>query len=257
MAATSNPATYADMDGLPMADSTVQFEWIVYIKKGLDWLFSDDPQVFVGGNLLWYPIEGDPKRRQAPDVMVVFGRPKRNRGSYQQWLEADIPPQVVFEVVSYGNTIPEMTCKFQFYDRHGVEEYYIYDPDRASLGGFIRQDGEFEAIDSMDGWVSPYLGVGFGLQDGRLELVRPNGQPFETYEQLAARAEEERERADQESLHNEAAQEQILQLEEQLNQQRAEVQRLRSHLKLLGVDPDQPPAPESTSELPASEPSHE
>jgi Uma2 family endonuclease len=44
----------------------------------------------------------------APDVMVVFGRPKGERRSYRQWQEGNIAPQVVFEILSSGNTLKEM-----------------------------------------------------------------------------------------------------------------------------------------------------
>ncbi len=67
---------YPDSDGQPMADNTKQFEWIVLIKKNLDLLFDANPNVFVAGDLLWYPVQGDNTIRQAPDVMVVLGRPK-------------------------------------------------------------------------------------------------------------------------------------------------------------------------------------
>ena len=209
---------YPDSDGLPMSDNTRQFGYIVYVKKGVDWLFSDDPQVFVGGDLLWYPVEGNNKLRQAPDVMVAFGRPKDERGSYQQWKEENVPPQVVFEIISPGNTIPEMTRKFQFYERYGVEEYYIYDPDRLSLGGFLRQKDRLEEIEAIEGWVSPRLTVRFTLnQDGGLELYRPDGRLFERYEEIAARAERAEQRA---------------------NQAEAEVDRLKAQLRAMGQDPD-------------------
>lgn len=52
--------------------------------------------------LLWYPVESHPEIRTAPDVLVVFGRPKGHRGSYKQWEEDNIPPQVVFEILSPG-----------------------------------------------------------------------------------------------------------------------------------------------------------
>ena len=209
---------YPDSDGLPMSDNTRQFEYIVYVKKGVDWLFSDDPQVFVGGDLLWYPVEGNNKLRQAPDMMVAFGRPKDERGSYQQWKEENVPPQVVFEIISPGNTIPEMTRKFQFYERYGVEEYYIYDPDRLSLGGFLRQKDRLEEIEAIEGWVSPRLTVRFTLnQDGGLELYRPDGRLFERYEEIAARAERAEQRA---------------------NQAEAEVDRLKAQLRAMGQDPD-------------------
>ena len=67
---------YPDDDGQPMSENTLQFKWIVLIKEGLETLFRHDPNVFVAGDLLWYPEEGKPKIRQAPDVMVVLGRPK-------------------------------------------------------------------------------------------------------------------------------------------------------------------------------------
>lgn len=66
---------YPTSDGLPMADNTKQFRWIVTIQGGLDALFRDNPNVFVAGDLLWYPVEGQPGIRRAPDAMVVFGRP--------------------------------------------------------------------------------------------------------------------------------------------------------------------------------------
>src|SRR5918997_7065103 len=128
---------YPDSDGQPMADNTKQFRWIVVIKENLELLFAAIADVFVAGDLLWYPIEGDNKTRQAPDVMVAFGRPKGDRGSYQQWVEDNIAPQVVFEILSPGNRLKEMTKKLQFYERYGVEEYYIYDPDEIELIGWL------------------------------------------------------------------------------------------------------------------------
>jgi Uma2 family endonuclease len=58
---SSNPTgiIYPESDGQPMADNTKQFELIVLIKKNLDLLFANDPNVFVAGDLLWYPVEGD------------------------------------------------------------------------------------------------------------------------------------------------------------------------------------------------------
>ena len=107
---------YPDDDGQPMSDNTLQFKWIVLIKEGLETLFRHNPHIFVAGNLLWYPVEGQPGLRQAPDVMVVIGRPKGDRGSYKQWEENGIAPQVVFEVLSPGNRFNQMLQKFRFYE---------------------------------------------------------------------------------------------------------------------------------------------
>src|SRR6266705_5152300 len=53
--------TYPQSDGQPIADNTKQFRWIVTIQGGLDALLRADPQVFLAGDLLWYPVEGHPE----------------------------------------------------------------------------------------------------------------------------------------------------------------------------------------------------
>ena len=49
---TQQEVIYPDSDGLPMADNTKQFRWILIIQQNLAWLFADDPNVFVAGDLL-------------------------------------------------------------------------------------------------------------------------------------------------------------------------------------------------------------
>ena len=66
--------TYPQSDGQPMADNTKQFRWIVTIQGGLDALFRADSQVFVAGDLSWYPVEGHPEICMTPDVLVAFAR---------------------------------------------------------------------------------------------------------------------------------------------------------------------------------------
>jgi Uma2 family endonuclease len=187
---------YPDSDGQPMANNTKQFRWILVIQQNLDWLFADNPDVFVAGDLFWYPVEGRPNIVNAPDVMVVFGRPKGDRGSYQQWNEEDIAPQVVFEILSPSNSQDEMDRKLLFYDRYGVEEYYIYDPDRNRLRGWLRGEDGLDVIPQMADWVSPRLGIRFALSQESWEFYRPNGERFLSYVEISQRFEEERQRAE-------------------------------------------------------------
>jgi Uma2 family endonuclease len=210
---------YPDSDGQPMSDNTKQFRWIVLIKENLEILYAHDPQVFIAGDLLWYPVQGRPDIRVAPDAMVVFGRPKGDRGSYKQWLEENVTPQVVLEILSPGNTVLGMNRKLLFYQHYGVSEYYLYDPDSITLGGFIRGDGNIlEEISEMQGWVSPQLGIRFELAESDLVLYRPDGGRFLTSVELNQHAEQERDRAD-------SAQ--------------TQVNRLAARLRELGVDPEQ------------------
>ena len=182
---------YPESDGKPMSDNTKQFRWIVVIQQNLEWLFADEPNVFVAGDLLWYPVEGDNKIRNAPDIMVAFGRPKGDRSSYQQWKEENIAPQVVFEILSPGNTLTEMNKKQVFYDRYGVEEYYLYDPDKNDLSGWLRSD-RLDVIDTMNNWTSPKLGIRFDSSEEELQIYRPDGELFATYVEIAQRLEQER-----------------------------------------------------------------
>ena len=195
---------YPESDGQPMADNTRQFRYIVTIHGGIAALFADRPDVFVAGDLLWYPVEGNNTLRAAPDIMVVFGRPPGDRGSYMQWREDEIAPQVVFEVLSPGNTIPEMTRKFRFYERYGVEEYYLFDPDRGELSGWMRQGGALEEIPEMQGWVSPRLGIRFTVEGSELVLYRPDSVRFATFVELQHQVEAERKRAEAERERVEA-----------------------------------------------------
>jgi Uma2 family endonuclease len=172
-----------------MAENTRQFRWIVTIKEGIEALFRDDPRVFVAGDLFWYPVEGDPTIRTAPDALIVFGRPRSDRGSYLQWEEEGIAPQVVFEVLSPGNRFGEMLRKYQFYERYGVEEYYLYNPDHNRLEGWCREGERLREIEPMQGWASPRLGIRFEWTDAGLRLLRPDCRPLETYQELADRAE--------------------------------------------------------------------
>ena len=179
---------YPDSDGEPMADNTLQFSWIVLIKENLEALFGSEPNVFIAGDLLWYPIQGE-LTSTAPDVMVVFGCPKGYRGSYKQWEEDNIAPQVVFEILSPSNSARKMMEKLQFYKQHGVEEYYIYDPDTNTLQGwqrFVTQEsaqGEirFISIDPINQWVSPRLGIKFDLSGEELVIFEPEGNPFVSF----------------------------------------------------------------------------
>ena len=189
---------YPESDGRPMADNTLQFRWITVVQGNLAALFADRPDVFVAGDLLWYPVEGRPDIRRAPDVMVAIGRPKGDRGAYLQWEEGGQPPQVVFEIWSPGNTVGEMARKHEFYEQYGVSEYYLIDPQQGDAKGWVRQGEQLHAIDEMNGWVSPLLGVQFAVTEEGVSLFYPDGRPFLTFEELArARADaEERARAE-------------------------------------------------------------
>jgi len=266
---------YPDSDGQPMAENTLQFQWIVTVKEGLEAVFRNDPNVFVAGDLLWYPVQGQPRIRTAPDAMVAFGRPKGYRGSYKQWEEDGIAPQVVFEILSPGNRPSELVEKLKFYEKYGVEEYYQYDPDHGPLKAWKRGETGLEEIPRTFGYTSPRLGITFLPGEGpdNLKLIAPDGRPLETYAELyedreaqeqraraeakraqaaAKRAAAEKKRAEAEKKRAEAADKRIeaaveqveasakrmLAAEERAQTAEERAERLAAKLRELGVEPD-------------------
>jgi Uma2 family endonuclease len=187
------PIVYPESDGLPMADNTKQLRWIVTLYGNLAAQFRDDPDVFVGGNQFWFPVEGELEITNAPDVYVVFGRPKGDRPSYKQWEEGDVPLTAVFEVLSPANSPAEMLDKQDFYEQYGVEEYYVYDPDKHKLWVYVRQGDVLRRVRPVAGFASPRLGIRFDMSGKELVVFRPDGQRFLTFEELeAARQQAER-----------------------------------------------------------------
>src|SRR4028118_1350508 len=231
MQVTTEEIIYPCSDGQPMADSTIQYKLIVKIKEGCESLFKNDPNVFVAADLLWYPVEGRPEISQAPDTMVIFGRPKGDRLSYIQYREDNIGPQVVFEIRSHNDSNTKMNKKLSFYQRHGVEEYYLYDPQINELEGWQRIEGNLEVIEPIEGWISPRLGVRFELGEDGLEIYRPNGEKFLSYAELEEERLLDRQRLQQESQRAEQADQRAEQAD-----QRA--QRLAAKLRELNIDPD-------------------
>jgi Uma2 family endonuclease len=233
--ATQRPAPagliYPETDGEPMGENTTQYRYLTTIKGGLDVVFCDRDDVFVAGDLFWYPVEGRADLRTAPDVLVALGRPKGDRRSYLQWLEGDVAPQVVFEILSPGNRAAELIEKFLFYQRYGVEEYYVYNPDDGELSGWQREGEELKPVRQMEGWASPLLGVRFELAGTELRLFGPDGRAFVTYEELAAqRARAEAER-DQERQEKER-------IARERDAERERAERLAAQLRELGAEPD-------------------
>lgn len=210
---------YPESDGKPMGENTIQVKWIISLYNGLEATFRDRPDVFIAADLFWYPVYGDPTIITAPDVMVVIGRPKGERGSYKQWEEGNLAPQVVFEVLSPSNTTLDRDDKLEHYRRYGVEEYYEYDPYGHALRAWTRRRKQLVSVADANGFVSPRLGIRFGVPGTEsMTVFRPAGRPFRSYLEILAEAEAQQQRAENE---------------------RKRVEVLAAKLRQLGVDPDQ------------------
>jgi Uma2 family endonuclease len=243
---TLDEVVYPESDGKPRADNTLQWDWMVKIVGELREMLAGQ-NVFVAGDLFWYPTKGN-STAQAPDALVVFGRPPGYRGSYKQWEEDGIAPQVVFEIFSPSNSREEMDEKLRWYDRHGVEEYYFIDPYKNQLSGWVRRDGHLWSVYPMAGYVSPCLKIRFEV-NGEVVLYTPDGREFQTREDRVAEVaeelrktamafEDERTRAIEAERH---AQEETARAEQErvrAEQERGAKDLLAAKLRELGINPD-------------------
>ncbi|NEQ89154.1 MAG: Uma2 family endonuclease, partial [Moorea sp. SIO2I5] len=189
----------------------------------------------------------------APDVMVVIGRPKGHRPSYKTWVEDNLNPQVTFEIASHTNTIKELEeDKLKFYQTHGVEEYYLFDPNRTKLKGWLRSSEKLEPIPQMLGWVSPRLGITFDLVESELVLYSPKVERFASYLEIVEQrdiAQQQRDIAQQqvelERLAKAQAQEALeqqrlekAQAQEALELERSRMKALLEQLQAKGINPE-------------------
>ena len=232
--------SYPDDDGNPLSDNTLQFRFITTIAGGLKAQYRDNPNVFVAGDLLWYPVEGQRNVRQAPDVMVVFGRPKGDRTSYLQWKEDNLPPQVTFEIASQSNTKYELEVKkLNFYQRYGVQEYYVFYPLRERLRGWQRQGDQLIEIPQMQGWESPRLQLRFEQQGKELYLYRPNGERLRDYPEVVAQLEAERQQSQQYRQELNWERQQSQQYRQELEAERQRIEQAVTRLLAFGLSVEQ------------------
>ena len=246
-----NGICYPESDGQPVAENNIHFYWITYIHQSLQTVFSDRDDVYIASDMFWYPVKGNPNVRLAPDALVVFDHLKGSKASYLQWRNNNIPPQVVFEVLSPRNTDKEMVKKLKFYEEHGTKEYYLYTPDyteltdikkyqksrlnkpRLDVWQFIERHRVHKS--NVTSWRSPLLSMSFTIGEEGLLIFDKENKLIEDYSTTLARADVAEKRAD-------VAEEQLQREKELKKQERKlkeaaehELQRLKEHLREAGI----------------------
>lgn len=229
---------YPDSDGKRMAENTLHAEWITRIFDNLRALFADRADVFIAADNLIYPLQVEPGEEvpcQAPDVYVVFGRPRGYRGSYKYWEEANVPVTVAFEILSPSNDAYEMVDKLEFYNEHGIEEYYVYDPDTNRLWIYTRKSTLLTRVRTAGEFVSPRLGIRFERSSTGLLIRYPDGRPFADFH-------EERQRADVAERRLEQTEARLARLVELSRKARASSATPEELAELARLEAAQPPS---------------
>lgn len=146
---------YPTSDGRPMAETDLHRDLMVDLIQTLQEYYTDDPDVYVSGNLLLYYVEGDRRRHLSPDVFVVKGVPKKRRRYYLLWEEGR-GPDVVIELTSASTRDEDVAHKMGLYrDVLKVPEYFLFDPNLEyldpALQGYRLRDGAYVPIEAVKG----------------------------------------------------------------------------------------------------------
>lgn len=119
---------YPAADGEPMAETDLHIQVMSDLRFTLRDFFRNESDVYVATNLLLYYVEGDSRRRVAPDVFVARGVGNHQRRIYKLWAEQR-PPEVVIELSSRQTWREDLQVKWRLYEQLGVSEYFIFDPE--------------------------------------------------------------------------------------------------------------------------------
>lgn len=119
---------YPSEEPKKMGETDYQHIQISILEQMLRVFLTDRKDVYMASDLIFYYKEGNPNRRCAPDLMVCFGVENKKRRSYKLW-EEKIVPQFVVEVASKETWEKDVTTKRRLYEKLGVKEYYVLDPE--------------------------------------------------------------------------------------------------------------------------------
>jgi Uma2 family endonuclease len=188
-----------------MAETGIHVQAIIQLFE----VFQDHlpPTEFIAADMFWYWEEGHPGSRVAPDVMVVKGVGRAHRRSFFTWREGGAVPCIVFEMASEHTWREDLREKRRLYERLGVREYIVFDPEgeylRPRLLGFRLVEGRYEPIepDADERLRSEELGFLLGAEGFALRLFEgTTGAPVLTRQERVdterRNAEQERRRAD-------------------------------------------------------------
>ncbi|MFQ5628218.1 MAG: Uma2 family endonuclease [bacterium] len=202
-----------DSDGEPMAETDLHRKIMIDLLHALDGYFSNDPLVYVTGNIfLYYRDDENQMRPVSPDIMVVRGVEKKERRIYKLEEEGKAP-DVVIELTSSSRKLEDLGTKRVIYASLGVREYFLFDPYgeylNPPLRGYRLEDGEYMPVFG-NRIRSEILGLELRLEEGQLRLFDPD-----TNEYLLTPEESEAERL-AEKAARQTAEAEIVRLREEL-----------------------------------------
>ena len=152
---------YPESDGKQMGETDWHRNLMAHLIDTLKIHFQARPDVYVTGNIMFYYVEGNPRKSISPDVMVCFGVEKKLRRTYKLWAEGRAP-SVVIEISSRATWDEDLKKKLSLYAQMGVAEYYVFDPEydylKEPLLAYRLVNGEYIKLKVVNGSIySPIL----------------------------------------------------------------------------------------------------
>ncbi len=234
---------YPCSDGLPMGETPFHVKAIMLLYVALwDYFRPCQPDVYIAANMFWYFEEGKPAANVSPDVMVIPGIGQAERNMFLSWKEARPAPAVVVEMASKSTWRENLGEKRRLYERLGVCEYFVFDPQgtyvKPPLRGFRLNGAAYEKITAEPdgGMTSLKLGLRLVPEGAMLRLIdAATGEPVLTKDEQVEKeqevAEQERQRTKAERKKAREKQQQLKREQQRSQALEAEVARLRAELK--------------------------
>jgi Uma2 family endonuclease len=168
--------------GVPMAETQLHINQIVYLISALETFFQNQQALVLGDMTLYYDKENR-RKFVVPDVLVVKSISKEPpRRVYKLWEEA--VPDVIFEISSRETWGADLNKKWELYQKIGVREYYIFDPEYDYLpeplvAYHLSDKGEYQQIRVKKNRIfSPALNLELVDTKGGLRLFNPEKAQF-------------------------------------------------------------------------------
>jgi Uma2 family endonuclease len=239
------PVGYDD-DGYPYEDSSVSEGWNHddarrYLQNALRARYDGREDALAIADMSLFFEQGTRHALVVPDVALAFNVRGLRDGkplSYKVWEQGETP-DFVMEVLSKKTWRKDVRRKPGLYADLGVEEYWVFDPDRVSDGpplwGGLLSAGAYATLPELPhgGFHSPLLDLELFHEGDQLRCRIPEtGEVIPRYEDYARmhqaaksqaeaerqRAETERQRAETERARAEAAEARVAELEALLRQ---------------------------------------
>ena len=213
------PPVFRDADGYLLEDGMSQTDrhmsqtalWYHALKRRL-------PNATVCSDLPLHYRRGDTDATLVPDLFVALRTPRlEGRRFYKLWEHP--APDLVIEMLSESTSGNDVGPKLATYERLGVREYWLFDPEgfesSTPLTGHRLFAGRYWPVAADASGVSPskVLDLGLHVCAGELRFRDPaTGRDLRTYDEAEQRGDAEKNRADAEKVRADAAERELARL---------------------------------------------